>query len=282
MTHLRLQDLAGDRLRGATADVEPGFFVIRGTPAGGADELIRLLDGSLRPRRGQVTLDGVSIHSSPRLRRRVASLRAIETLPSAPTVASALNLIAQFRGLPCQGPEWLKAVGAQSLAPRRPESLQPIEGRLVGLAVALAIAEPELVVLYEPLAFEPPVVRQSLLACERHARRVPVLWVLCGDRVDSRLGRPRATLAGGVWSESAQPPPEAGTFHCHGLGLRRVAAGLAGSTAVDELRLSAGNGGPETLLASGRLRGELSKALLCAIIATEARLFGLRFTTRTP
>jgi iron complex transport system ATP-binding protein len=137
-------------LRGVSLAAKPGTLLgILGPNGSGKTTLLRLLSGLLRPERGSVTLDGVTLHAWPRhaLARRLAVVPQ-ETHLAFDYTALELALMGRYPHLgpfELEGPadveiarEALAATGTAALAERMFDTLSGGEKQRVVIASALA------------------------------------------------------------------------------------------------------------------------------------------------
>jgi hypothetical protein len=98
---------------------------------------------------GVVTVRGREPSAHAPTRRRVGAVLAKSELWPARSVAAALARVGALRGADLGG--CLDAFGLARLGERAPASLAPDEARSVELALALALPEPAVLAIYEPL-----------------------------------------------------------------------------------------------------------------------------------
>ena len=273
---LRLDRVSAKWLREASAELGPGLWVIQGTPPDGADELVALLDGTVRPRHGRTLLDGHRIDNDPQTRSKIASLHAQECLVPAGSVASALTAMAVFRTMSGAALDWLERIGSAHLADRSPQALSPGELRCAALALALGLSDPALVVLYEPEVVDIGVPWESiwtrLFAISKTA---PVLCVTGSPETATRLGGPHVVLNGGIWSPPADTLGVPGRLRIQGARLRRVVAELAVHPAVTSLQFSGRSPDIEELVVQTADATELSRHVISSAANSEARIWSL-------
>ncbi|HEV8247383.1 MAG TPA: hypothetical protein VGP93_16505, partial [Polyangiaceae bacterium] len=169
-------------------------------------------------------------------RRRVAALRAIETLPPAISVQSALQAVLSARGLAMNADELL---GAWDLAPvraRRPSEISRAELRSVSLALALSDERASVLALYEPLATGLP--RERVLETLRRLAGSVVILSLTSSLDDARaLGAMWHVLEAGVLSPARQEAftlasGSSKTLVVRAADARKLAARLAQEAAI--------------------------------------------------
>lgn len=179
-------------LRGADLELTPGRYVALSNEAEPLRDLVAVLSGCERPRRGEVTLDGVAPAASPSHRRRVAALLAEEALPPAASLQQSVSKVLAARADGQKNAEQLlEDAGLGRLAALRPSSLSARETRSAALAVALAHPSATLLALHEPLAttVAPAFVLARL---DEHTARGAIVLTATTSPAD-------ATLLGGAW-----------------------------------------------------------------------------------
>lgn len=187
-----LRGAALGALRGADLELSPGRYVALSSEREPLSDLITVLCGREGPTRGQVRLDDDAPYSSPALRRKVASLLAVESLPPASTVrASAEKVLRARGGNPAEAVSLLSEASLASLSELRPDALGARETRSVALALALAHAGAELLSLHEPLATLLPA-SFVLPKLDEHTSRGAIVVAATTSPAD-------ATLLGGAW-----------------------------------------------------------------------------------
>lgn len=145
------------RVHGVTLLVHPGVHAFLGTPADGTAALCEMLCGRRRPRAGAVLLHGREPWRSPRARAHIGALLG---QPDLPPVRKVEQVIA-MHGLTVAA---LHDFGAGALAGRTLRSLELAEARAVELSLALALADPQALVLYEPFTECGPIDRALVRA----------------------------------------------------------------------------------------------------------------------
>jgi len=137
-------------LRGLSWRCGPGIHAVLGSPADGSIALAELLAGKRAPKSGSLRLRGKEPVRQSAVRRGVGALLPRPELPDGASVAAVVALATSALGIELAAEDPLERLGLGSLAPRRLSSLCLAEARSVELALALAAAEPWLVVVYEP------------------------------------------------------------------------------------------------------------------------------------
>ncbi|HNT00336.1 MAG TPA: ATP-binding cassette domain-containing protein [Polyangiaceae bacterium] len=123
-----------------------------GTPSDGSSALAKTLAGLLRPTMGSVLIAGKNPHQSPQLRRSLGVLMPDANLADVGYVRELIAFARGLRGTEAPRHSWYEPLGIDSLAPRQVASLNPREARTVALALALAVASPTALILFDPLA----------------------------------------------------------------------------------------------------------------------------------
>ncbi|MDX2038728.1 MAG: ABC transporter ATP-binding protein [Isosphaeraceae bacterium] len=142
-------------LDGATLDVRPGeLTVVLGPGESGKTTLARAIVGLETLDEGEIYFDGRVMHDQPIARRKVGLVPQGSALWPHWSVAENVAHGLRLRGTArrerrTRVSEVMSAVGIDSLADQRPDSLSDLQRRRVALARALAI-EPDLLVLDDP------------------------------------------------------------------------------------------------------------------------------------
>lgn len=171
-------DLAQGRLlERCTFTIAAGTrLVVVGEPDEGASDLVRVLAGLTRPRRGRVSIAGLDGPAALRA-GRVAYLGPEPGIPGWMTPREALDLAADLAGM--AGPAAARAVERVVAHARIPgDALDqpirragPVIGQRTGLAVAI-LGDPEVLLLDEPLRALGAAERVSLLRLPGRRRTV--------------------------------------------------------------------------------------------------------------
>lgn len=238
---LEVSDVSGKHLRSFNANLELGLHVLLALDATGLDELVPLLDGSTRPRRGTVRLDGMSPYHSPETRRHIGSLWTNEYLPLGPTVERSLYRLELSRAVVETVRATLDEFGHPGLLERSVAELDRDAMRTIALALALSKPDLKLLLLTEPFAFA-TAGRATAVAMERvmHlATQIPVLIVTSSQTVAQRLGGAYAELGGGFCRRIQASRTEITTMRIAGQSMRSLAAELVRRPRVWSLRLTA-------------------------------------------
>lgn len=144
-------------------DVAPGEFVSLVGPSGcGKTTLLRLIDGLIKPDRGEVLLKGRSPEPAFDMAMVFQSARLLPWR----TVAGNIEFVLGLRGYPTKDRKsralaLLGAVGLRDFANAYPHELSGGMQQRVGLARALAV-EPEVLLMDEPFAALDAMTRETL------------------------------------------------------------------------------------------------------------------------
>lgn len=152
MSRLELKGTTGRALARTELVLEAGSHVVLAETPDGADELVALISGAIRPRRGLVLLDGEEPYRSDAARASLRSLREREALPFGRTVEVAMERALSIRGSARAASDLLGDLGLSNWGKRPAASLSAEETRTVALALALGGEAAALLVLFEPLA----------------------------------------------------------------------------------------------------------------------------------
>jgi ABC-2 type transport system ATP-binding protein len=168
---IALEAVTAPRRRPVLKDVSlawgPGVHALIGAPADGGPLLLRVIGGTVAPRKGLVrVLEGGPADGA--VRQRIAHIALEPCLPDGLRVDEVLQLAAKVRREPGQDPrERLAALGVESLAPRRVSSLSTAEARAVALAEALTSTRVRVVLVEEPFVALDPRAASRLAAAIR-------------------------------------------------------------------------------------------------------------------
>ena len=153
------EKLVGGPLRGVDLSLDTGRHALLASPLETA-ELVALLCGARRPRGGTVRVHAREPHRSPDVRSRIGCLFASEPPLAGRTVRTALTFaLGSHRGVESA----LAALGLGAWIDRPTRGLSAAEHRSLALAIALAIPDTVLVVLWEPFADTCGIARGLLL-----------------------------------------------------------------------------------------------------------------------
>jgi ABC-type multidrug transport system ATPase subunit len=258
----------------------PGVHSVVGTPADGGPLLLALVAGQARLRSGSVrVLDAAP--GDPRVRRQLARVALTPRLPEALRTADVLAMAATLRGETARDPTVrLAALGVESLAPRRVQTLAPEEARAVALAEALTSTRVRVLLLEEPLVGVDPRAAAHLPELLR-ARGLDGCAVLvataslrdAGDLADDHLLLRGGTVAGRAASLDALAALSPGGVRMRILvsDPRALLGALAGEEAVEALARRDG-----AVVARGRDAPALAAAVGRAVVASGVDLTEMR------
>lgn len=187
MTDLELQGVWAPPRSSLSAVFRRGLNVVLGSEQDGTAELIALSAGTREPRRGWLRLGGGAPARSPRLRRRIASLLATESMPAAGSVKDWLEEVSHLAGFDA-------AAKARQYYPdlspdRSLSSLGAVDRRRLALALALSHPDPLLVALHDPFAgLEGPALELVSTRLRELARGAVVLVTTASALDARRLG----------------------------------------------------------------------------------------------
>lgn len=269
-----------DPLKDVSLRASGGLRVIVGDESDGAGALIELCAGVRAPRRGRIALDGGSPSTSPRCRRRIASL-----LPAEAPMAGGSDVR-----------RWLGELGALraispgavlercSVAGERPlRSLSGAERRELACWVALAQPDAALVVLADPLAACGAGQRQALLARIAELAATTSVLLTTPSIAEARvLGGSVWRLDRGLLDDGSEPASSRGAWHgaagaaftLDAVAPRALLAALAREADVHEIRYDEANGG--RVLVRGAELEPLASAVARAVVSASADVRSLR------
>jgi ABC-type sugar transport system ATPase subunit len=184
-------------------------LAIVGPSGAGKTTLLRVIAGLLRPRSGDVRLDGASIADLPPQERRAALVFQDDALFENMTVRENLRFALRSNGKP--GDERVAEIAAAlhvaERLERRPRQLSGGERQRASIARAL-LSEPSMLLLDEPLAHLDPSLRRSVrdeIIGVRQRFAGPVLYVT-HDHVDAMsVGDLLAVLIDGRLEDVGEP-----------------------------------------------------------------------------
>jgi ABC-2 type transport system ATP-binding protein len=189
---IALEGVATRRAPLALANVSLGWGAgVHAVIGGGFDGgllLLALLAGRTRPRTGRVRILDAD-PADPDVRPQVAFVPLQPALPEAMRVAELLADAAAIRSDPMQDPaQRLSALGVQSLATRRVDTLSPEEGRAVAIAEAATSTRVRVLLIEEPLmALDPraaTLLPELLRARAREGRAVVIATASVRDAAE--------------------------------------------------------------------------------------------------
>jgi ABC-type sugar transport system ATPase subunit len=184
-------------------------LAIVGPSGAGKTTLLRVIAGLLRPRSGDVRLDGASIAGLPPQERRAALVFQDDALFENMTVRENLRFALRSNGAPGEArvAEIAAALHVADRLERRPRQLSGGERQRASIARAL-LSEPSMLLLDEPLAHLDPSLRRSVrdeIIGVRQRFAGPVLYVT-HDHVDAMsVGDRLAVLIDGRLEDVGEP-----------------------------------------------------------------------------
>jgi ABC-type lipoprotein export system ATPase subunit len=168
----------------------PGITLIKGASGCGKSTLLRLLAGYLVPEEGSVETPRGVPATDPHFQRRDLGFvfQQLNLLPLA-TVARNLELAGSLAGVPAgeireRTATWLKLLGLEEFAARRPSSLSGGQQQRAAIARAL-IKEPSVLLLDEPTSGLDDLNTRVIMQTLRNYTAGPRICVVCSH--DSRL-----------------------------------------------------------------------------------------------
>ncbi|HEX4478837.1 MAG TPA: hypothetical protein VH142_27330 [Polyangiaceae bacterium] len=188
MSRLELKGTTGRALARTELVLDAGSHVVLAETSDGADELVALISGAIRPRRGVVLLDGEEPYRSEATRASLRSLREREALPFGRTVEVAMDRALSIRGSARSASDVLGDFGLSNWGKRPTASLSAEEARTVALALALGGEAAALLALFEPLATGLPSDRVATEIASRARAGAVVVSVTASVRDAVTLG----------------------------------------------------------------------------------------------
>lgn len=261
MNRVELSELRGASLIRADLEIGPGVHTVVALTPDGAEELVPLAAGLVKPASGAVRVDGQNPFSSPAARRKIGSLLAVEVVAEARAVESWVARALVLRGSSISAASVLDALGLAMLAKRSPGTLSPGEARAVALALALSATEGAVLLLFEPLA-TPAGRGRVVAAMEEAARRgAAVLSVTASARDASDIGGTTFPLRFGrlggetALSSLAASPQTIVEMVVRTDDPRRLAAALSLDSVFAEIRCELSASPGELVVAGGESEG---------------------------
>ena len=191
MSRLHLHAVIAQRGIDVTLDVAAGETVALTGPNGaGKSSLLAVIAGLLRPDTGDVRLGDRSLDGTPPHARGVALLAQDPLLFPHMSVLANVAFAPRSRGVRRRRAHELAArqldqIGAADLAARKPSQISGGQAQRVAVARALA-AEPELLLLDEPMASLDVDVRPALRQTLRSALEDQTAIIVTHDAADAR------------------------------------------------------------------------------------------------
>lgn len=184
LQQIRKQHRSGFLLAVDRLEIRPAErFCVLGPTGAGKSTLLRLAAGIDPPDSGTVTMRGVRVHgpeADPKIRRSITMVFQ-NPLMLDRTVEANIRYPARLRGGPkvaVRSAEWLRRLGLEPLARRRPATLSGGQVQLVAIARALA-AQPQVLVLDEPTAHLDPAhvaLVEQVICQAQQERAMAVIW----------------------------------------------------------------------------------------------------------
>jgi ABC-type multidrug transport system ATPase subunit len=207
---LELRGLWSPPLKNLSATFGAGVHVVLGGEGDGSAELIELCAGVRRPRRGSILLDGAAPSDSPDARRRIGSLLPLEDWQTAGDVRRWAGEIGALHGFDLSAA--LQQSWPDLALGREVGTLSSATRRELSLAAALALPEPQLVALHEPLGSSAAARERVLARIVVLAEHCPVVITTSSVADARRLGGQLSVLERGVLVRSPESPwPDAVT-----------------------------------------------------------------------
>ena len=274
MSVLSFEGVSHEALRGVDASFGVQRHVVLGRELDGTNTLLTLAAGLAVPAQGRVLLRGVSPVTSAALRRRNATLFAEEELPPARSVALAVEFALRARGDARSASSVLDAAGLAAWAALRPNTLSARDTRSVALALALAHARPELVLLHEPLSLVGALSEAFILASLARFDRAVVLCTTSRLEEAAQLGRVCAVLERGQWFDASQTAPQLAsiTLRVHTPEARRLAARLSEAPEIAAVEWAGGS----ELLVRGHELESVARSVVVNARAEAIRIDAMR------
>ncbi len=195
-----------------------GIFVVMGLSGSGKSTLVRLVNGLIAPDLGTVQVDGQNVAALSRAdltrfrRNRIAMVFQSFALFPHMSVADNVTFGLRVEGIPREdraktADRWLARVGLDGYASARPDELSGGMRQRVGLARALAVEAP-VMLMDEPFSALDPVTRTELqdLLLDLQAELARTIVFVTHDLSEAiRLGTKIAVLDEGRLAQVAKP-----------------------------------------------------------------------------
>lgn len=204
-------EFSGKRaLDGASIDVDSGStLAIVGPSGAGKSTLLRVLAGLIRPRSGDVFLDGASVGALLPQQRRIAMVFQDDALFANMTVRANLRFALRNgqRGAFERIEETARALHVADTLDRRPQHLSGGERQRASIARAL-LSDPAALLLDEPLAHLDPALRRSVrdeVVGLRQRYSGPIVYVTHDHAEAMSVGDRLAVLLDGRIEDAGAP-----------------------------------------------------------------------------
>ena len=197
-------------LAGVSISVEPGrTLAVVGPSGAGKSTLLRVIAGLLKPRSGEVTLDGRSLTQTPAQQRRIALVFQDDALFANMTVRANLRFALRSNGPASHA--WVEETAAAlhvgPLLERRPRELSGGERQRVSMARAL-LSDPLALLMDEPLAHLDPSLRRAVrdeVVGLRDRFPGPIVYVTHDHAEAMAIGSELAVLVDGRIEDTGDP-----------------------------------------------------------------------------
>jgi ABC-type sugar transport system ATPase subunit len=190
--------------------VDPGrTLAVVGPSGAGKSTLLRVIAGLLKPRSGDVTLNGRDLTQTPAQQRRIALVFQDDALFANMTVRANLRFALRSNGPASLA--WIEETAAAlhvaALLDRRPRELSGGERQRVSMARAL-LSDPLALLMDEPLAHLDPSLRRAVrdeVAGLRDRFPGPIVYVTHDHAEAMAIGSELAVLVGGRIEDAGDP-----------------------------------------------------------------------------
>jgi energy-coupling factor transporter ATP-binding protein EcfA2 len=216
-----------------------------GAPSDGTRDLLALCNGSARPSRGTVRIDGLDPYRSPSLRRSLGTVIGDEQFEEKTVMQAVVTRLA-LHGSNAQARETFRRFDLEHVLDRRTSSLAADERRLVALLIALSIDKPRALLLHEPAVSGSRMNADRLLEeLGARAKHSIILCTTASPRLAALLSPEALLLEDGRLKRATQAPtrpafapgsPPRVRIECEHAA--RLAQALSTSSAVSGLEFS--------------------------------------------